>query len=64
MKKLVSICFLTIEVIALGFIFIVVDNRIALPEGAISGFGGGFGRGRGVAPAPTPGRRRHPRWPR
>jgi hypothetical protein len=33
---------------------IVVDNRIALPEGAISGFGGGFGRGRGAAPAPTP----------
>jgi len=29
---------------------IVVDNRIALPEGAISGFGGG-GRGRGAAPA-------------
>jgi len=33
---------------------IVVDNRIALPEGAISGCGGGFGRGRGAAPAPTP----------
>jgi outer membrane protein assembly factor BamB len=33
---------------------IVADNRIALPEGAISGFGGGFGRGRGaVAPAPA-----------
>jgi lipoprotein-anchoring transpeptidase ErfK/SrfK len=35
---------------------IVADNRIALPEGAISGFGGGFGgrgRGRGAAPAPT-----------
>jgi outer membrane protein assembly factor BamB len=32
---------------------IVVDNRIALPEGAISGFGGGGrGRGRG-APAPV-----------
>jgi hypothetical protein len=26
---------------------IVVDNRIALPEGAISGFGGGGGRGGG-----------------
>jgi len=44
---------------------IVADNRIALPEGALSGFGGrGFGRGRGGAaptpapatpPAPTPG---------
>src|SRR5262249_62300814 len=33
---------------------IVADNRIALPEGSISGFGGGFGRGRGTAPAPTP----------
>ena len=43
---------------------IVVDNRIALPEGAISGFGGGGGRGggrggpapaaRGEAPAPAP----------
>ena len=40
---------------------IVVDNRIALPEGAISGFGGvggGGGRGRGgaagAAPAPAP----------
>jgi hypothetical protein len=37
---------------------IVADNRIALPEGAISGFGGGGrgGRGRGgaAAPAPTP----------
>jgi hypothetical protein len=33
---------------------IVVDNRIALPEGAISGFGGGGrGRGRG-APADAP----------
>ena len=30
---------------------IVVDNRIALPEGAISGFGGGGGRGRGGAAA-------------
>src|SRR5262245_7430275 len=33
---------------------IVVDNRIALPEGAISGFGGGRGRG-GAAPAPAAG---------
>jgi hypothetical protein len=37
---------------------IVADNRIALPEGALSGFGGrGFGRGRGTAgaaPAPAP----------
>ena len=36
---------------------IVVDNRIALPEGAISGFGGGGrGRGRGAAAdaPPTP----------
>ena len=34
---------------------IVVDNKIALPEGAISGFGGGFGgRGRGGAAAPAP----------
>jgi outer membrane protein assembly factor BamB len=35
---------------------IVADNRIALPEGSISGFGGGFGgrgRGRG-APAAAP----------
>ena len=30
---------------------IVADNRIALPEGAISGFGGGGGRGRGGAAA-------------
>jgi outer membrane protein assembly factor BamB len=33
---------------------IVVDNRIALPEGAISGFGGGGGRGRGRGAAPPP----------
>ena len=33
---------------------IVADNRIALPEGAISGFGGGFGRGRGRGAAPAP----------
>jgi outer membrane protein assembly factor BamB len=34
---------------------IVADNRIALPEGAISGFGGGFGgRGRGGRGAPAP----------
>ena len=35
---------------------IVVDNRIALPEGAISGFGGLGGRGRGgrgAAPEPA-----------
>jgi hypothetical protein len=33
---------------------IVVDNRIALPEGAISGFGGFGGRGRGRGGAPEP----------
>jgi lipoprotein-anchoring transpeptidase ErfK/SrfK len=35
---------------------IVVDNKIALPEGAISGFlqGGGRGRGGAAAPAPAP----------